>query len=52
MSVENVKTKINELEKTVTQLDTDVENASRDKSLSNNEKYYPVMKISFPTTAL
>ena len=44
---ENVQKNMNQMSKSLKQLETDVKNAQKDKTAEPNDKFAPVMSISF-----
>jgi len=44
---ENVQRNINQMSKSLKQVETDVKNAQKDKTLESNDKFVSVMTISF-----
>jgi len=44
---ENVQKNINQMSKSLKQVETDVKNAQKDKTAESNDKFVPVMTISF-----
>ena len=46
---ENLQKNINQMRKSLKQVETDVKNAQKDKTAESNDKFAPVMTISFTT---
>jgi len=44
---ENVQKNLNQMSKSLKQVETDVKNAQKDKTTEANDKFVPVMTISF-----
>ena len=44
---ENVQKNMNQMSKSLKQLETDVKNAKKDKTAESNDRFAPVMSISF-----
>jgi len=52
VSEDNVQKCISHLSKSVKQMEIDIKNAQQDKSASPNDKFLPVMTISFLLTSV